>query len=69
MMHVADQFVVDRKLKTGTLQRRYKVGNLRFFCYDNAHFFYISSLVAKASGLNLGKKLSDLLSSREALRL
>ena len=30
-------------------------------------FFYISNLVAKAPGLNLGKKLSSLLSNREAL--
>ena len=30
-------------------------------------FFYISNLVAKAAGLNLGKKLSNLLSNHEAL--
>ena len=29
--------------------------------------FYISNLIAKALGLNLGKKLSNLLSNREAL--
>ena len=29
-------------------------------------FIYISNLVAKAPGLNLGKKLSNLLSTREA---
>ena len=28
---------------------------------------FISNMVAKATGLNLGKKLSDLLSNREAL--
>ena len=28
-------------------------------CYDT-HFFYISNLVAKAPGLNFGKKLSNL---------
>ena len=31
------------------------------------HFFYISNLVAKGSGLNLCKKLNNLLSNREAL--
>ena len=33
----------------------------------NTHFFYISKLGAKASGINLGKTLSNLLSNREAL--
>ena len=32
-------------------------------------FFYISNLVAKAPGLNLGKKLTNLLSNREALKI
>ena len=31
------------------------------------HIFYISTLVTKGPGLNLGKKLSNLLSNREAL--
>ena len=31
------------------------------------NFFYISNLVAKASGLDLGKKLSNLLSNHEVL--
>ena len=31
------------------------------------HIFYINDVVAKASGLNLGKKLSNLLSNHEAL--
>ena len=30
------------------------------------HFFYTSNLVAKAPGLNLGKKLSNLLSKQLA---
>ena len=30
-------------------------------------FFFISNLVAKAPGFNLGKKLGNLLSNREAL--
>ena len=34
---------------------------------NHIHFFYISNVVAKAPGLNLSKKLSDLLSNREAL--
>ena len=34
--------------------------------FDTTHFL-ISNLVAKASGLNLGEKLSNLLSNREAL--
>ena len=34
---------------------------------DTTHFFNISNLVAKAPGLNLGKKLSNLLSNRELL--
>ena len=32
--------------------------------YICMHFFYITNLVAKAPGLNLGKKLSNLLSKR-----
>ena len=31
------------------------------------HIFYISTLVTKGPDLNLGKKLSNLLSNREAL--
>ena len=33
----------------------------------NTHFFCISNLVAKAPGLNLGEKVSNLLSSRKVL--
>ena len=32
-----------------------------------AHFFYISNLVTKAPGLNLDKKLSNLLNNGETL--
>ena len=32
----------------------------------NTHLFYISNLVAKAPGLNLSKKLTNLLSNQEA---
>ena len=34
---------------------------------NNTHFFYISNLFIKAPGLNLGKKLNNLLSNRDAL--
>ena len=33
----------------------------------DTHFFYISNQVGKTLGLNLGKKLSNLLSNSEAL--
>ena len=36
------------------------------FPHTNANFF-ISNLVAKAPGLNFGKKLTNMLSKREAL--
>ena len=34
---------------------------------SNYMFFYISNLAAKAPGLNLGKKLSNLLRNHDAL--
>ena len=37
------------------------------FLKECTHYFHISNLVAKAPGLNLSKKLSSLLSNREAL--
>ena len=40
------------------------IGRIRFMIHI---FIYISNLVAKAPGLNLGKKLRNLLSNHEAL--
>ena len=39
----------------------------KFDPLTTTHFFCISNLVAKATDLNLGKKLSSLLSNHEAL--